>query len=86
MISDYAGGEEAALAAGLTSFETLTNALDEYKKTESGKGPAPSPPAGSTPVPALQPPPVYQSPFNANPFQQSPGASKVDEAPLISFD
>ena len=86
MISDFTEGDEGAMSAALSAFETLTHSLDEYKKSQA-------PGAGSTALPTstratgysnqsapkLQPPPGGSG-------AQAPGQKPAEEAPLISFD
>lgn len=89
MISDFTDADESAIAAALGAFETLTNSLDEFKKSQTGgvqtSAQEPQLPAstrGAAPSGApfkLQPPPGGSG-------SQAPGQKPADEAPLISFD
>lgn len=86
MISDFTEGDEGAMSAALSAFETLMHSLDEYKKGQgTGAGTASLPtstgPTGysNQPAPRLQPPPGGSG-------AQAPGQKPADEAPLISFD
>lgn len=102
LISDYTGGDEVALAAGLEAFEMLETTLAEYRGGGDGGGAGAAAPAAAlaaVPAAALEPAPA-PSAAASNPF--APAAPAVpppppatapagrappgDEAPLISFD
>ena len=86
MISDFTDADESAIAAALSAFETLTNSLDEFKKSDGGGAQEVQLPASTRTSTAsagglarLQPPPGGSG-------SQAPGQKPADEAPLISFD
>ena len=86
MISDFTDADESAIAAALGAFETLTNSLDEFKKSDGGGAQEVQLPASTRTSTAsagglarLQPPPGGSG-------SQAPGQKPADEAPLISFD
>ncbi len=84
MISDFTDADETAIAAALGAFETLTNSLDEFKKSQGGGTQEAQLPASTrSTAPSgsvmLQPPPGGSG-------SQAPGQKPADEAPLISFD
>ena len=85
MISDFTDADETAIAAALGAFETLTNSLDEFKKSEGGGVQEPQLPA-STRTSTASAGPVRLQPPPGGSGSQAPGQKPAEEAPLISFD
>jgi len=86
MISDFTDADESAIAAALGAFETLTNSLDEFKKSNGGGSQEPQLPASTRTSTASASGPVRLQPPPGGSGSQAPGQKPADEAPLISFD
>lgn len=86
MISDFTDADESAIAAALGAFETLTNSLDEFKKSQGGGEQEPHLPASTRTNSASTGGPVRLQPPPGGSGSQAPGQKPADEAPLISFD
>ena len=86
MISDFTDADENAIAAALGAFETLTNSLDEFKKSNGGGAQEPQLPASTRTSTASAGGPVRLQPPPGGSGSQAPGQKPADEAPLISFD
>ncbi|DBA85966.1 hypothetical protein WJX77_005107 [Trebouxia sp. C0004] len=85
MISDFTDADESAIAAALAAFETLTNSLDEFKKSDRGSQ-EPQLPASTRTSTTSAGGPVRLQPPPGGSGSQAPGQKQSDEAPLISFD
>ncbi|KAL0036611.1 hypothetical protein WJX79_002582 [Trebouxia sp. C0005] len=86
MMSDFTDADESAIAAALGAFETLTNSLDEFKKSTGGGAQEPQLPASTRTSTASAGGPVRLQPPPGGSGSQAPGQKPADEAPLISFD
>ena len=101
LISDFSGGDEAALAAALEAFEMLETTLGEYDGGEATETPTAAAAAGAAPAAAAAAAPAAAT-AEANPFAPAAAApaaaaprpttapgnrpDPASDAPLISFD
>ena len=93
LISDFAGGDEAALAAALEAFEMLETTVGEYDGGSSSAAGTETPAAAAAAAPAAAEAnpfaPAAAAPADAAPRPTTAPGNRPDpasDAPLISFD